>query len=152
MNQRVLWWVGFMAAVPGERLWWHRLLRPGYVHCWAARRLWAGNWLWLEWSHNGLTHGLISGVAVQRMVRAAHEVVVIRRPRVRDDAAPMWPRFGMLHCSILLGHALGLRGWTPWRLRREVVASGGRVIRPADEDAQDASCRPGRAGAEAASA
>lgn len=151
-RETVTWWVGFMArAVDGG--WWSRRLRPGYTHCWAARRLWAGCWLWVEWNHNGVTVGPITAAGVARMVGLATEVVVVRRERSHLPQRWHLPRFGMMHCSVLLGHMLGLRRYaTPWRVRREVVALGGRVIRSGHGKFEDAWAERRGDGAEAASA
>lgn len=128
-----------MASAKGDGRWWHRFCREGYVHCWATRRLWSGCWLWLEWNHNGVTHSVVSPAAVSRMVAAAHEVVVLRRPRVNPVEGRGLPLVGVLHCSLLTGHLLGLRGcWTPWRLRREALRAGARAMPRRHEDPKDA--------------
>ncbi|MBW8268294.1 hypothetical protein [Caldovatus aquaticus] len=132
------WRIGFLAAAEPATGWWQRLLRPGYAHVWASRRLWRGLWLWAEWTPERIILGVCGPDLVRRASVAAHEVLVFdagvagepRRWRLA------WPH--LLDCVTLVADTVGVRvpPWcTPWRLRCALRRRGAFPLR-----------RPGRGG------
>lgn len=118
MTQR--WRVGFARAEPGGSAWWQRrLLRPGFAHVWATRRIMRDCWLWLEWTPEKLLVGMVSSGMVRRVSAAASCVLVYDAPL---DGTPRWSRLPWprcLYCVSLVADALSVpvRPWaTPWAL------------------------------------
>ena len=113
----MLWRVGFIGSDQAGRTWWHRILAPGYAHCWAARRLCRNLWLWVEWCPERLVCGLMSSAHVRQMSKAAAVVIVYEQPPT-PPRRPRLPVMPFHHCAGIIAHALSLPGWgiTPWRL------------------------------------
>lgn len=123
------WRVGFLAAASAGRVWWHRLLRPGFCHCWATRRLGKNLWLWVEWCPERLVVGLMGSRHVRALSLAAASVVIYDMP----EAAPRRARLPVLpfhHCAGVVAHSLAIPGWaiTPWRLACALRRRGGVAL------------------------
>lgn len=113
------WRIGFVGAVPGEVRWWQWLLRPGFVHCWAARRLSPGVWLWIEWVPHRLVCNLVTAAHVRRCSVAAAALAVWHAPAEGGERRARRPMLSLHHCATTVAHALGvgLRApGTPWSL------------------------------------
>jgi hypothetical protein len=123
------WVIGFRGAIPGATPWWARWLRRGYVHCWAARRLWSGAWLWVEWTPERLVVGVCTPDLVRRAAAGADRVLLYR---AADGAARRvsLPQPGFIHCAQLVAQAVGVRLWwpTPYGLACALTARGARLL------------------------
>jgi len=108
------WVVGFRSLPDGARPWWVRLLRlrDGFHHCWAARCISPGFWLWVEWTPDRLVLGVTEPSLVRRAVAAA-DLVLLFRAAAGDARRVSLPQPAMLHCAVLVAQAVGLRLWWP---------------------------------------
>lgn len=113
------WRVGFADAGEGVPRFYQRFLAPGYLHCWAARRICRGLWYFVEWTPHRLVCGVVTPAFVLGLSRRASSVLIYEDQGgngVRDLHAPL---VSFVHCSTTLAHVLGLSpmaGLTPWRL------------------------------------
>lgn len=113
------WRVGFQAAAAPATRWWQRWLRHGYAHVWAARRMWRGVWLWVEWTPERLLLGVCGPDLVRRASLSAHEVLVFEANLHGEPRRFGLPAPHLLNCVTLVADALGIRvpPWcTPWGL------------------------------------
>jgi hypothetical protein len=106
----VRWLVAFQALRPGISPWWSRLLRPGYAHCWAMRRVWRGCWIWIEWTPMRLAVGLVQPELVREAIASADLVLVYRAPPVASRV--QLPRPVFIHCASAVANAIGV--WALW--------------------------------------
>lgn len=123
----MIWHVGFVAA---DERWWQRLLRPGYAHCWAAREIDTGLWLWVEWTPSRVIFGLASAELVGKAAAHATEVLVWEAAEAAGPRAAR-PAFGLWHCATLAAHVMGLRlrpFATPWALACALRRQGARPL------------------------
>jgi hypothetical protein len=125
--------VGFMALAPDA----HPLtvlLRSGHTHCWMAREIDAGLWLWLEWTPDRLVHGLVAPAIVTRQMEDSASVLHLPWPGpaglASGAARRRFPR-PVISCVTVIADALGLPlpPWaTPWRLACALRKHGARAI------------------------
>lgn len=129
------WRVGFCDAEDVSP--WQRLLKPGYRHCWGARELDEGCWMWVEWTPERVIYGIALPGLIDRCTAAAHEVL-LWVDRVEDDPYPRRPLLALHHCASILSHTMGVRPRplaTPWWLRCALLKRGAQVLMPAKEPA-----------------
>ena len=133
---KITWRVGFMAAA-ADAPWWQRRLRPGYAHCWAARFVDEGLWLWVEWTPEAILFGHAGPAMMSRAMFAAHEVL---EWDYAPDPGPMplRPILAIHQCASLVSHAIGIRprpAATPWWLSCAMQQRNARVLIPGKEPA-----------------
>jgi hypothetical protein len=110
------------------------LLRRGYAHCWMAREIDTGLWLWLEWTPERLVHGLVHAELVTEEMDRCSEVLGLAWPGpggLRPREARGLPRPALCCCVSVVADAIGLRVplWaTPWRLSGALRSHGAWVI------------------------
>lgn len=128
------WRIGFLAAAAPATGWWQRLLRPGYAHVWAARRLWRGLWLWAEWTPERIILGVCGPELVRRASRGAHQVLIFDGTVEGERRHLRLPLPHLLHCVTLVADVTGVRvpPWcTPWRLACALRRRGAFPLRRA---------------------
>lgn len=125
------WRVGFTDQARQVPRLYQRLLRPGYRHCWAARRICKRLWIYVEWTSDRLIAGLVTPEFVRSQSLAATSVLVWEGPEhggVRGAHAPL---VGLVHCSTTTAHVLGLpgrAGITPWLLACALRRRGAAML------------------------
>jgi hypothetical protein len=109
--------------------WWQRWLRPGFAHCWAARRFADGIWTWLEWGPQGI---LLANVTEEFLLEREAEASLVLEVEVAEGGRvrrPV-PLPALHHCASLCAHVARLRLAlpTPWRLACALRRRGARVL------------------------
>ncbi len=128
------WYVGFCPILGRPQLV-QRLLREGYAHCWAARRIDQNLWYWVEWTPERLILGLCDDALVLRASGGATEVLAITL--AEDAPAPRRPQLALHHCATIVSHVVGLRAkpWaTPWALRCALLRAGAFAVVPSSQE------------------
>jgi len=120
----VVIWFAFHKATPLRQAWRERRWSfLGHVDCWGATQ--EGIWFWFNPEAVGTTLDLTTdpvGIDYHFAERIAARCSILQfRPKARQIGLPFHPT---MNCASQCGHLVGLRAYTPWGLRRMLLANG----------------------------
>ncbi|MCK8785222.1 hypothetical protein M0638_12585 [Roseomonas sp. NAR14] len=125
----------FVAFQPADTVWWHRLCRKGFAHCFAFAprgnpdRAGEVHWVFFDPAFTCLDVRLIPFEAVVEAF-AMNKVGALRILRIdRQGARLARPRW-VVTCAGAIAALLGMRATplTPWGLYRRMLAAGAEVV------------------------
>ena len=126
------WRIGFVPCAAHRKTWWERLMRPGYHHLWASRRVSRNCWLWVEWTRERLIVGIVGAAFVRRASAAAHEVVAYAPGFRLRRRAIAFPVPSLIYCVTVAADltSVAVLPWaTPWGFRCALLRKGGKPLR-----------------------
>lgn len=137
-RQPRVWWVVFRDAAEGpeRRLWWRRLTRPGFRHCYCFTQMTPGQVLLIDPLVDRAEHVLTIALPADLVFAALGQgqtVVVVREPPRAYDAR-LFGRGLLKTCAGFVGYTVGMGAEhvTPYQLYKALIARGGREL-SADE-------------------